>query len=107
MVKNLIFFSPNVVFKRFGTLTATQKTAALYKAPFLIKKNCQKLAVFNKKKAFLTIFRLQPLRTYDSYRASSPRQTESYSVQPHLPLAATINPAGRSRVFSDRVWPAV
>ena len=26
-------------------------------------------------------------------------QTESYSVQPRLPLAATISPAGRSRVF--------
>ena len=26
-------------------------------------------------------------------------QTESYSVQPHLPLAATIGPAGRSRFF--------
>ena len=26
-------------------------------------------------------------------------QTKSYSVQPHLPLAATIGPAGRSRVF--------
>ena len=43
--------------KRFGTLNATQKNAALYKAPFLkkIKKNCQKLAVLNKN-AFLTIF---------------------------------------------------
>ena len=26
-------------------------------------------------------------------------QTESYSMQPCLPLAATIGPAGRSRVF--------
>ena len=26
-------------------------------------------------------------------------QTESYSVQPRLPLAATIGPAGQSRVF--------
>ena len=33
-------------------------------------------------------------------------QTESYSVQPRLPLAATIGPAGRSRVFFDRVRPA-
>ena len=32
-----------------------------------------------------------------------PRQTESYSEQPRLPLAATIGPAGRSRVFFDRV----
>ena len=40
--------------KRFWTLNATQKTAALYKAPFLkkIKKNGQKLAVFNKKSIF-------------------------------------------------------
>ena len=30
---------------------------------------------------------------------AGPRQTESYSVQPRLPLAATIGPAGRSRVF--------
>ena len=34
-------------------------------------------------------------------------QTESYSVQPRLPLAATIGSAGRSRVFFDRVRPAV
>jgi hypothetical protein len=40
--------------KRFGTLNPTQKTAALYKAPYLkkIKKNCQKLAFFNKKSLF-------------------------------------------------------
>ena len=33
-------------------------------------------------------------------------QTESYSVQPRLPLAATIGPAGRSRVFFYWVRPA-
>ena len=33
-------------------------------------------------------------------------QTESYSVQPRLPLAATIGPAGRSRIFFYWVWPA-
>ena len=39
--------------KRFGTLNATKKTAALYKALFLkSKKNYQKLAVFNKKSIF-------------------------------------------------------
>ena len=44
--------------KRFGTLNATQKTAALYKAPFL--KNQGKLPEagrFNKKKGMFTIFR--------------------------------------------------
>ena len=44
--------------KRFGTLNATQKTTALYKAPFL--KKSRKTAgnwPFLTKKAFLTIFR--------------------------------------------------
>ena len=44
--------------KRFGTLSATQKTAALYKAPFLKKsrKTARNLP-FLTKNAFLTIFR--------------------------------------------------
>ena len=33
-------------------------------------------------------------------------QTESYSVQPCLLLAATISPVGQSRVFFYKVWPA-
>ena len=33
-------------------------------------------------------------------------QTKSYSVQLRLPLAATIGPAGQSRVFFNRVRPA-
>ena len=40
MVKNLNFFLMWFLIaqiKRFGTLNATQKTAALYKAPFLKK----------------------------------------------------------------------
>jgi len=44
--------------KRFGTLNATQKTAALYEAPFL--KKSRKTArnwPFLTKNAFLTIFR--------------------------------------------------
>ena len=46
--------------RSFGTLNATQKTAALYKAPFLKnkEKKFQKWDVFNKKNAFLAIFRL-------------------------------------------------
>ena len=61
MAKNLKIF-PNVVLiaqkKRFGTLNATQKIAALYKAPFL--KKSRKTArnwLFLTKNAFLTIFR--------------------------------------------------
>ena len=46
------------------------------------------------------------LRTLAGRRASGPRPSQSYSVQPRLPLAATIGPAGRSRVFFDKVWPA-
>ena len=34
-------------------------------------------------------------------------QTELYSVQPHLPLATTIGPVGRSRVSFNRVGPSV
>jgi hypothetical protein len=47
--------------KRFGTLNATQKTAALYDAPFLKKsgKNCLKIvkiAFFAKNGQFLSVF---------------------------------------------------
>ena len=41
------------------------------------------------------------------YQASRPGPTKSYSVQPCLPLAATIGPAGRSKDFFDRVRSAV
>ena len=44
--------------KRFGTLNATQKTAALYKAPFLKKSmKTDKNWLFLTKNAILTIFR--------------------------------------------------
>ena len=44
--------------KRFGTLNATQKTAALYKARFLKKsRKTDRYWVFLTKDAFLTIFR--------------------------------------------------
>ena len=63
MVKNLKVF-PNVVLlaeiKHFGTLNATQKTAALYKAPLLKKKEEKKTVrnwSFLTKNAFLTSFR--------------------------------------------------
>ena len=48
-------------FKRFGTLNTMQKTAALYKAPFLKKsgKNCLKIVkntFFVKNIQFLAVF---------------------------------------------------
>ena len=39
--------------------------------------------------------------------ASGPRPSQSYSVQPPLPLAAKIGPASRSRVFFKRVPPPI
>ena len=47
--------------KRFGTLSSTQKTTGLYKAPFLKKsgKNCLKIvknAFFVKNGQFLAVF---------------------------------------------------
>jgi hypothetical protein len=47
--------------KRFGTLNATQKNAALFKAPFMkkIRKNCLKIvknAFFVKNGQFLAVF---------------------------------------------------
>ena len=66
MVKILKYFQ--ILFlraqlKQFGTLNATQKTAALYKAPFLKKEkweNCLKLvknAFFVKSGQFMKLFR--------------------------------------------------
>ena len=43
---------------------------------------------------------LAKLHTQAGCWASSPRPSQSYSVQSCLPLAAAIGPAGRSRVFS-------
>ena len=43
--------------------------------------------------------RTQAWPSANSARRLAFGQTESYSVQPRLPLAATIGPAGRSRVF--------
>ena len=39
------------------------------------------------------------LRTQAGHRASGPRPSQSDSLQPCLPLAATMSPAGRSGVF--------
>ena len=50
--------------------------------------------------------RTQAWPSANSARRLAFGQTESYSVQPRLPLAATIGPAGRSRVFFYWVRPA-
>ena len=64
MVKNLkkirmLFLIAQI--KLFGTLKATQKTAALYEAPFLkkLRKNCLKIvknALFVKNGQYLAVF---------------------------------------------------
>ena len=46
------------------------------------------------------------LRTQACRQASGPRPSQSYSVQPRLPLAATIGPACRSKLFFYWVWSA-
>ena len=50
--------------------------------------------------------RTQALPSANYARRLAIGQTKSYSVQPRLPLAATIGPAGRSRVFFYLVRPA-
>ena len=60
MVKKMNFFRMWFLIaqiKPFGTLNATQKTAALYKAPFLKKsRKTARNGPFFTKNAFLTIF---------------------------------------------------
>ena len=50
--------------------------------------------------------RTQAWHLANSVRRLAFGQTESYSLQPCLPLAATIGPAGRSRIFFYLVRPA-